>query len=275
MREAHDVELAVRVLREARQPVAELVVLVSEDPQLARRALARADEQLAALVVAEDVPALQDRLLEAAVDVATDHRHAPLVVVLRDRGHEVRGDRLHGLVHDRAAALLDAAGGEPEVALAHVPAVVAAASDDVDLLDVVLPHVTDPVVARLPVDRPLEGVAQPVRPDLAQSPVDADERVVLGNPVVPVRSAAAVDVDTQDLSERHAHVLGVAAVHVPDDRADGVVAVVVGVDPEQLPVLVVRPTAVAELDVEHPVGSEDELAAVVVPLRLGHPEQHP
>jgi hypothetical protein len=47
VRETHHIKLAIRVLGEAEQPVPELVVLVTDDPQLARRALGGAHEQLA------------------------------------------------------------------------------------------------------------------------------------------------------------------------------------------------------------------------------------
>ena len=112
----------------------------------------------------------------------------------------------------------------------------------VELLALVLAHVAD--VERRPVERDPPGVAQAQRPDLRPS-ADAVRMGIAGRDRVGRR---AVDVDPQELAEQALRILG--------------------------PVLrVVRAAAVPHADVEQPVGTEPESAAVVVGVRLQDHEQ--
>src|SRR5262249_9781508 len=86
-------------------------------------------------------------LLPAAVDVAARDRETDVVAVFRDRV-------------DQARALATAGRREAVVALADVPAIVAAARDDVDLLERRLTDVPDPEVAGLAVEAPAPGIAE-------------------------------------------------------------------------------------------------------------------
>ena len=105
---------------------------------------------------------------------------------------------------------------------------------------------TSPMVRspRRAIEREAPRVAQAVGVDLGQRAGAVDERVARGRG----EGLAAVGprLDAQDLAQRRAQVLRVAA------RA----------------VLVVAATAVAGADVEEAVGAEGELAAVVVALRI-------
>ena len=111
--------------------------------------------------------------------------------------------------------------------------------DPVDLLDLVLADVRDPQVAVVPVEREPPRVAQPCRPDLVTCVelVVADEGVVGGNRRIDRR------VQSEHLAEQRGGVLRTTA---------GVAA---------------RP-AVAQADVEHAVGTELDVTAVVVRERL-------
>jgi len=116
--------------------------------------------------------------------------------------------------------------------------VVPAADDDVDLLPRVLPDVAGPQGAGIGVEGEAPGVAQAERPDLAARARGRDEGVVARDRVGAAR-LLAVDVDPQDLAEQAAEILRALA-------------------------RVVRGAAVADAEVEHPVGAEHGLAAVVV-----------
>src|SRR5439155_6927702 len=109
----------------------------------------------------------------------------------------------------------------------------------VHLLPRALADVGDVEVPCQPVEREAPGVAKTVRPDLGIGVRSADERVVGRNPVrVPVVLAG---IDPQDLPAPVVQILSVV-------------------------VRIAGAAAVTRADVEEPVGSELELAAVVVRL---------
>src|SRR6266545_2092996 len=179
----------------------------------------------AGAVVAVQVGATQAGDAPAPVDAAADHRAGAALAAVLDH----RVDRARG-----ALAL------EVVPALAPVPAVVAAARPGrlvVDLLPGVLADVADPQVAGGGIEGEAPRVAQPVRPDLRAGAAAADERVV-GRHAVGA-AAGGPRVDAEDLAEQRAQRLPVAL---------GVAAA----------------AAVPQADVQHPVGTEGELAAVVV-----------
>ena len=118
------------------------------------------------------------------------------------------------------------------------PPVVAPFDNAIDLLGVGLPDVTGPQLTGHAVEAEAPGVAQAVRPDL-RAALPADEGVVGRDGVW----LSGVDVDSQDLPQEGVEALGV----VVRIRA-------------QLPV--------AKADVEVPIGSEQDVAAVVVRPRL-------
>ncbi len=124
-----------------------------------------------------------------------------------------------------------------EVALAAVPAVVAAHDDAVDLLAHRLADVADPELAGLAVEAHAPGIAEPKRPELVQAR-RPHEGVVGRNRVGHHRN-----VEAHDLAVEAGHVL----------------RVVVGV---------AAAAAIAHRVVEEPIGSEREVAAVVVGLLL-------
>ncbi len=126
-------------------------------------------------------------------------------------------------------------------ALGDPPAVVALAGRarlEVDLLEAVLADVGDVEVAGAAVEAEAERIAEPEIPDVGITAADVSGR----------RRRVRVDVDTQDLAE-------------------------LGVEP--LPVVhrIAAAAAVAEPDVQEPVGPEGEHAAVVVRERLRDREE--
>ena len=139
-------------------------------------------------------------------------------------------------------------------ALADHPAVVAALFDNVDLLEQVLSDVAEEQPSVLAIEREAIRVAEAVRIDLVLAG-RADERVVRRDRV----RRAAVHVDAQDRAKQREDVLAVA------DRP---------VRRRVVRQAVVRPAAVPQGDVQEPVGTESDAAAVVVELRLVHREQH-
>src|SRR3954462_11683231 len=191
--------------------------------------------------VAEEVAPAQ-----AAQRLVTDHDaagdRAPAVgVAARDHGLHRAGRTLAGLV-------APAAPGRPP---AEVRALALAAADEVDLLDRVLPDVADDQVAGLAVERVPPRVAQAVAVDLRPRARAVHERVVGGDRVG--LAARLLRVDPQDLPERRGEVLCVAA----------------------RPVLVARAATVAGADVHVLVRAEQQQAAVVVGLRVVHPQHEP
>src|SRR5690606_11279440 len=79
---------------------------------------------------------------------------------------------------------------------AAAPAVVAAFSDDVDFLPLLLADIADPQDAGLPIETPAPGISQAVGIDFRQTAA-ADIRVVGRNTV----GRAVVDVDPQNLAK--------------------------------------------------------------------------
>ena len=191
-------------------------------------------EEFARDIVGVEVAALELRHAAAAVDEAAGDRGADGVVVFEDR-------------IDQILTRSGAPGPEGMPPLAEVPAVVATAGDDVDLLVRALAHVGRPEQARRPVERHPPHVPQAVGPDLSAGARHPHERIVGWNRVGQAR-VPAVDVDPQDGAEQRAEILGVA-------------------------IRIVAGAAVAERDIEFAVGPEGEGAAVVVPERLRHHEQ--
>ena len=155
-----------------------------------------------------------------------------------------------------AGSARDVAGAVPVLALEGVPSEVHAAPGpvaggrDVDLFVVVLTDVGDPEIAGRAVEREAPRVAQAVGPDLRAS-ATACERVVGRDPVGGVLSSAGID--AQDLAEQRVQRLPVAALRVTG-------------------ACVTLAATIAEPDVEHAVGTERELSAVVIRLRLVHSE---
>ena len=119
----------------------------------------------------------------------------------------------------------------------HAPAVVAPLPHRPDHLPEVLADVADPEPSRLGIEAHPPGVAEPERPDLGPRPGVVDERVVLGDRVIPAR-------------------VGMIDVEPHDDREQVV-------DPLPGVVDVGAARAVAGADVEVAVGPDDRLAAVV------------
>ena len=125
------------------------------------------------------------------------------------------------------------------------PAVVAALLDAMDHLPQLPADVADEQLAGLAIEAHPPGVAEAVGPDLRPRSLHADERIVLGDGVV-LPLVLAVHVDPQDGGEQVGDVLpGVERVgRVGAGR-------------------------VAGGDVEHAVGAEVEVAAVVAALQEG------
>ena len=187
--------------------------------------------------VAEHVLPLQRRNRAAAKHVAAGDR-APAVVVPVLR-HRV------GL-GGAARAALQIVG-----ALAPAPAEVETAHPRrgvVNLLHRVLPHVADPHVAGGAIEREPPWVAQTDGPDLGAPLRGARERVACGNGVRQARVAVR-HVDAEDLRQPRG----------------GVGAVVVGI---------LLAAAIAKADVQHAVGPELQVAAIVVGVRLVLGQHH-
>jgi hypothetical protein len=142
-------------------------------------------------------------------------------------------------------------------------------NDTIHLLDVVLPDVTDIEGPGGGVERHAEGIAESERVDLRHRSWRLDEGIVRRNSVLSVRGVRSIHVDAEDLAVRRVELLGVAVPLMPHDgRGDrGQRA---GGDEEVLPVGVVGPAAIAHRDVEQAIGSEHEVAAIVVELRPVH-----
>ena len=161
-------------------------------------------EDLAARVVAEDqlVRQLRHRLVAIGIDAGGGGEP------LEDRVGVVElGDGVH---HLRVAALILGAHFAVEVleaAFPHVPAVVAAGDDLVDLLVDVLADLRLEHVAVLRIPREPLRVAVAVGVDLAERVGVLDERVRRGNAVLAVRAVLAQRIDAQDLAEDRLEVL--------------------------------------------------------------------
>ena len=175
---------------------------------------------LAGVIVGVDVRADQFLQPRAPVDVAAGDGTGLGVAVLDDRRQDGGRPRLP-------------AGPIRVAPLRDVPAVVAAAPDEVDHLAEVLADVAGPEVAGGAVEAEPPGLPQPVGPDLGPCPGEADERVVVRDRV-GLAPFGVVDVD-------------------PEDRAREVA--------EVLPV--VGPAAVAGRDVEAAVLAEGQAASVM------------
>jgi hypothetical protein len=126
-------------------------------------------------------------------------------------------------------------------ALEDAPAVVVALLDDLDHLVEVLADVAHPEVAGLGIERHPPRIPEAVRPQLAARAGNREERIVLGNGVAAAR---------------------IGMFHVDPDHAGIQVAQILS---RPVPVGVGR--AVARGDIQHPVGTEPHLAAVVAVRR--------
>jgi hypothetical protein len=242
---------------------------------------------LAGAVVGVEVRAAH-ALHRAAVAEAAGDRAAPGGMVVVD-------DR-RGRLHDRGGARRT--GVEIVVALEAAPAVVAAADADgleAHFLDVALADVADQHVASLAVERPAPRIAQPVGPDLvaglgdrtaAHAGLPGGDRVLHRLPGARLAAhapagdrGAAVDVDAQHLAQqgarsRVASVGGERRIR----RARAIVAVGGG-QPRRVERLravarIATAAAVAETDVQEAVGTEGDVAAVMVGEVLVHPQDH-
>src|SRR5690606_29381025 len=186
--------------------------------------------------VAEDVGAPQLGHGAAAVEVAAADRAAPAAAA------GVGDDRHHQALGVAAGARLEALGP-----LHHVPAVVLAARGagglQVHLLEPVLADVGDVKVAGLAVEAEAPRVAQAVGPDLGPGALAVHEGVVWRRD-----GALAGDVEPEELAEYGVEALAVA-------------------------LRVAAAAAVSEPEVEVAVGTEGELTAVVVGVRLDLGEQ--
>src|SRR5581483_9352618 len=227
--EPDDVELAVEVLAEGRQPFdpargIERAGDVHDVDRAAGRSAARRQEpHPVRAVVAEEVAPRQLGDRSAAIDEAAGHGAPRAPVVLVD------GEREPGRV---AAGF----GTEAVKALGDRPSEVEAALPRrhvVDLLEAVLPDVADPEVAGGAIEAEAPRVPEALLPDVG----------IAGGGVPGRRVGIAVDVDAEELSELRGRIARV--VH----RVAGA-------------------AAVAEPDRERAVGSEGEHAAVVVRERL-------
>ncbi len=145
--------------------------------------------------VAEEERPHQPRHARPAVDVAPGDRHAERAVVLRHGEDQARPVARRGVV---------AAG-----ALHDVPPVVAAAADDVDLLEGPLPHVAGPEGAGRPVEAPAPRVAEPPGVDLRR-PAARREGVVRGDAVARALSARSTSMRS-NFPEQRVEVLPVRA----------------------------------------------------------------
>src|SRR6266508_98222 len=153
----------------------------------------------------------------------------------------VLGDRLH-VAADRHPAAVDVVALEPRPSV--VLATLARRGSKVDLLPRVLAHVADVEVAGQRVETDSPGVAKPVGPDLSER-----TRAYVGIGRRHRIGPGAEDRDAQDLAEQSGQALAVALRRMagPDVAARA---------------------AVPHADVQEPVWSEHDQAAVVVGLRL-------
>ena len=135
---------------------------------------------------------------------------------------------------------------------AEVRALAPAAAHVVDLLPRALADVADGERAVRAVEGEAPRVAQAVGVDLAAR-ARRGRRTGCSRARVYGLAAGRRRLDAQDLAEQRAEVLRVAARAVP----------------------VAAAAAVARADVEQAVGPEGELAAVVVGLAVGHPQDEP
>ena len=153
----------------------------------------------------------------------------------------------HGV--DEFLAAMKSRGMERMKPLAEVPAVVAAALDEVNFFIAILSDIAGPELAGLTIESQSPDVAQAISPDLAAGLLAAsDEGIVLGNRVLLAR-ILAIHVDTQDRTQECLEILTVA-------------------------VGIVGRTAVPQADVEIPVGAELDAASIMVAVRLRNPHQH-
>ncbi len=197
--------------------------------------------------VAVNVRPPQRRNRLAAIDVAAGDAHTvavpgKLALLLHAGVVRVLDHRVDPVSLGRAVLL------ELVKRLADVPAVVAAARNEVDLLPLVLPDVRRPEVAGLAVETHAPDVAQAVRPNLPARVVLAPGERVVRRDAVRQLAGAGIDVDAENLAQQRAQVLRV-------------VMRVVGL------------AAVARGDVKLAVRPEQNHAAVVVPIRLRELEQ--
>src|SRR5690606_26163868 len=119
------------------------------------------------------------------------------------------------------------------------PAVVATGLDPVDLLPVGFSNVPDPDLSRLAIHGEAPRITEAIGPDLLAPPLRVpDVRVVRGNAVIEA-ARGVIHVEAEDLPEQLRSVLRVAH----------------GIE---------RDTAIAEGDIEVSVGSEGDVASVVV-----------
>src|SRR5207249_7683221 len=111
------------------------------------------------------------------------------------------------------------------------------------LLPRVLAHVADPQIAGLAIERVAPRIPQTVRPDLRPRAGPADEGVVARDPVGPPIARPGVDPE-----------------HLPEQRAQVLAP----------PVGIALASAVAQAEIEIAVGSERQVAPIVVRKGLVH-----
>ena len=159
----------------------------------------------------------------------------------------------HGI--DQPRSLATGCRIEAMHTLAVIPTIISSARHDVDFFPRPLAHVDDPLPPTL-VEVPAPGVARAERLDLravlgagavSVAARIRGERIVGGNPV-GLSAGLRIDVNAQHLAEQSHQVLRV---------------------------FLRISTAVAQLEVREPVGTEIELAAVVLVGRLVEGEQGP
>jgi spermidine/putrescine transport system substrate-binding protein len=204
-------------------------------------------EYVAALEMGEGLAAVDEAAGDTDAEGVGVLGEAVEVLVFEDGVEE--GLAVGGLHGAFGAGFHGVRGVEGVPALALVPAVVAAAPDDVDLLVTSLADVGgDEWAGAGAVEGQAPGVADAPGVDFGTGAGFSDERVV-GGDGVGLAVGAAVDVEAEDLAEERGEVLGVAG-------GGAVEALIVGV------------AAVADAEVEEAVGAEGEAAAVVVEVGL-------
>src|SRR5215208_4792684 len=205
------------------------------------RAAQPGEAERAVAEVAVDVaagPAAPERAVADHL-IAGDRAEALVVRTLDHRRHGARGATAlvaAAALEDIPAEVVSAAGRQAAVAAGHV----------VDLLDLVLTDVADHEAAVAAVEGEAVRVPQPVCVDLGSRTRSAAERVVRRNRVAAVRTR----VDADQLPEHAAEVLSVL-------------------------VRVAAAATVAEARVEHAVGADLKLAALVVGAVMRDPEHRP
>jgi len=168
------------------------------------------------------------------------------------------------------------------VAFANLPAVVASAlvtrRFKVDFLPGVLAHVADPEIAGRAIETEPKRVAQAIGPDFAAAPRlrvegivgrnGVGRRTIIGRcraQVVGAGRRGRIDVDAQHLAQqRLGRTRGVVATLLKVGRIQGLAAIAG----------IISVAAVAHADPEMPVGSEMQIAAVVVVEILRNFQQH-